>query len=153
MDRIPSPRDLWWHLKLSVCLASKHKLLALLALGVKEKGENLTSVLKVLRCMPGAASRCQENWETPTPRPSPRKRGGSPVGNSLAGLGFCALAVGFPSVRGWWKPSVPWVSAWGVPLHGLTWAENSSIGLNTLLLWHQHWTLLLCCFLLRFAQQ
>lgn len=51
----------------------------------KEKRENMTRVLKMLRCVPQSASRCHENWETPTSRPGCQRRAGSPAGNSLAG--------------------------------------------------------------------
>lgn len=51
----------------------------------KKKSENMTRALKMLRCMPGSASRHPENWETPTSHPGPQRGSGSPAGKSLAG--------------------------------------------------------------------
>lgn len=46
----------------------------------------MTRVLKTLRCIPWSASRCHENWETPTSCPVPPRNGGLQQGTAWLGV-------------------------------------------------------------------
>lgn len=59
----------------------------------------MTQLLKLLGCMPWSASKCHENCEIPVSCPSFQTRGGSPVGNSLAGSGSAPALLQFVALQ------------------------------------------------------